>query len=172
MRALLADLEQQADGQRLAERDLEVAELGRAEFAQLGLEACLRGSLGRRVQVTVLGVGQLEGVLRRVGQGWLHLGGEAGAWWVTVAGLGGVRGLSGRPAPPEGVADRLGLGSQLRAAAEAGGGVVLHRLDATAVVGTLTRVGADFVAVRSGEGVGAREELLPFTALAAVRSGR
>ena len=68
--ALFDDLEQQAEGLALSARDAEVAELGRAEYAQVDLASRLHGSVGRRVGLVVEGLGRLDAVLARVGAEW------------------------------------------------------------------------------------------------------
>jgi hypothetical protein len=84
-RDLVEDLAQQAAGWRLAERDAEVAELSRAEYAEVELSARLRGSVGAPLVVDVLGVGPVDGRLHRVGQGWMLLAGETHDWVVATA---------------------------------------------------------------------------------------
>ena len=169
LQALFDDLEQQAAGLSLAERDAEVAELRRAEYAEVDLAARLRASVGARLLVDVLGVGAIEGELHRVGEGWLLLG-AAQDWIVAATALGSVRGLLDRVAPsgPRPVQGRLGIGSVLRGVAVARSEVVLHRSDGRSTRGALGRVGADFVELHVGES--GHVEVLPFTGVAAVRS--
>jgi hypothetical protein len=171
LQALFEDLEQQAAGLSLAERDSEVAELRRAEYAGVDLAGRLRASVGARLVVEVTGVGIVEGELHRVGQGWLLLG-AVQDWVVATAALGSVKGLPDRvvvgPGPVEG---RLGLGSVLRGLAVARSEVVVHRADGRSTRGTLGKVGADFVEVGTAEvGRHLPGEAVPFTAIAAVRS--
>ncbi len=52
MVALFEDLEQQAAGLRLAERDAEVAELTLAEYSRISLGARLHASLGHDLRLT------------------------------------------------------------------------------------------------------------------------
>ena len=52
---LFDDLEQQAEGLALAERDARVAERCRAEYAEVDLVARLHASVGTPVQVEVRG---------------------------------------------------------------------------------------------------------------------
>ena len=169
---LFDDLEQQADGLALAHRDAEVAELARAEYAQVELVARLHGSLGRRLRVRVSGVGSLDGVLSRVGSGWCLLDSGAQEWLVRLAAAGSVRGLTerGAAAPTRPATARLGLASALRTVAEARLEAVLHRLDGSESRGLLGRVGADFVDVRTAEEPRGEVETVPFEAIAAVRT--
>ena len=169
---LFEDLEQQAEGLALVERDVEVAELSRAEYAALDLTARLHGSVGCRVQVAVSGVGRLEGVLRRVGDGWCLLDADGDEWIVRGCALGSLRGLTDRAvaAGARSAAARLGLASALRLLVDGRGAAVLHRLDGTLSRGRLARVGADFVEVADEDARTGVVETVPFAALAAVRS--
>jgi hypothetical protein len=172
LQALFEDLEQQAAGLSLADRDSEVAELRRAEYAGVDLAGRLRASVGARLVVEVTGVGTVEGELHRVGEGWLLLGAAAQDWVVVTRALGSLKGLADRvavePAPVEG---RLGLGSALRGLAVARAEVVVHRADGRSTRGALGRVGADFMEV-SDAGLRGQlpAEAVPFSAIAAVRS--
>ena len=166
------DLEQQAEGLALDERDATVAGLAPAEYARVDLASRLHASVGCPVRLDVAGHGRLTGRVGRVGSDWLLLESDqdAGAgpeWLVRVAAVTGVQGASARAREPEarGVAARLGLGSALRSLAEERLPVRLLRLDGTALRGLLARVGADFVEVLEGD---AGTTLVPFAALALV----
>jgi hypothetical protein len=165
------DLEQQAEGLALAGRDAEVAEALRAEYSQVDLASRMLASVGAPMRMSVAGVGAVEGSLRRTGDGWCLLEGEAQEWVVRLAAVTAVRGLAERrvetPARP--LTARLGLGSVLRGLAETRAVTVLHRTDGTLLPGLLGRVGADFVEVLGAEEE-ARLDVVPFWALAAVRS--
>jgi hypothetical protein len=168
--ALFDDLEQQADGLALAERDALVAEQTRAEYAQVELGARLAGSVGGRVWLDVLGVGGLDGVLRRTGAGWLVLEAGSGAWVVLLPAVRRVRGLSdaavdvaARP-----LTARLGVVSALRGLAETRLECALHGTDGQVTRAVLGRVGRDFAEVRPVDGP---VEVVPFAAIAALRSG-
>jgi hypothetical protein len=170
---LFDDLEQQAEGLALAERDAAVAELGRAEYAEVELLSRLHASVGHLVQLHVRGPGTLRGNLRRVGAGWCMLSAEPPATAETVvstAALLSARGLSPRAVPDaaRGPLARLGLGSVLRRMAEEPEDVVLALLDGEARRGLLRRVGSDFVELAGADG---GTEVVPFSALAAVRVG-
>jgi len=160
---LFEELEQQAEALHLAERDAEVAELARAEYAGVTLAARLHASVGLPVRLGVVGVGFLQGELRRVGPEWLGLQGGRGSgegpaqdWFVRVAAIRSCRGLSARavsePARP--LTARLGIGSVLRGLAEAAAPVVVHQLDGSSSAGLLRRVGADFVELAGGQSDG------------------
>lgn len=166
--AFLDDLEQQAEGLALAERDTEVAELSRAEYAQLDLVARLHASLDRPLTLGVAGGDPVSGRLVRVGRDWCLLAGGAVDWVVHLAAVGYLRGVSdravGEPARP--LTARLGLGSALRWLAETRLPVLVRRTDGGGCTGVLGRVGADFVEVRDRADV----LLVPFAAVAAVGS--
>jgi hypothetical protein len=180
---VLVDLEQQADGLALERRDAEVAELARAEYAQVDLIARLHASVGDQVVIGLPGVRQdgreprLEGRLRRVGAGWCLLDDGRSEWLLRVAALVVLEGLAVRGAALEGrpLTARLGLGSALRRVAETRAEAVVHLCDGRLLVGTLARVGADFLDLRSvgeqGAPAVARSTTVPFSALAAVRTG-
>jgi hypothetical protein len=167
---LFDDLEQQADGLALAERDALVAEQSRAEYAEVDLAARLAGSLGGRVRLDVQGVGGLDGVLRRTGDGWLVLEAGGSAWVVLLPAVRRARGLpnaavdaSARP-----LRARLGVASALRGLAETRVECVLHGTDGQVTRAVLGRVGRDFVEVRPADGP---VEVVAFAAIAALRAG-
>jgi hypothetical protein len=168
---LFDDLEQQPEGLALVERDAEVAEQSRAEYAHVDLAGRALASTGRRLLVGLSGVGRLDATLTRAGAGWWLLDDERQEWLVATAAIASVRGLSGRAVAAEvrPVTSRLGLASALREVAQARGQAVLHGRDGSVVRGVLERVGADFAEVLVGEGHG-HLVTLPFPALAAVRS--
>ena len=172
---LFDDLEQQAEGLALAVRDADVAERSRAEYAQVDLASRLHASAGSPVQLGVVGVGQLDATLVRVGLDWCLVAVGQAEWVVRLAAITHARGLSPRavsePARP--VVARLGLGSVLRRVAESRSAVFVHRLDGGVVHGQADRVGADFLEVSVGEsptGGNGCVEVVAFAHLAAVRS--
>lgn len=177
---LFEDLEQQAEGLHLAERDAEVADRSRAEYSQVTLAARLHASVGGVPSLRVQGVGTLEGLLVRVGLDWCLVRTEPAGqeWIVRLAALLGARGLSARAVsePARSVLARLGLGSALRHVAESGAGVVLEHVDGGRQRGTIVRVGADFVEIAGAREFGTdpwTDEpdrlVLPFAAMAALR---
>lgn len=164
--AFLDELEQQAQGAWASERDQEVAERARAEYARVGLAGRFMAGLGGRVTLRVSGVGVLGGELVRVADGWLLLRDGGLEWIVLLDAVETVQGLPGRAVPPEAwpVTARLGIGSALRALT---GERCLVRLRSGGQLdGRLARVGADFVELEQ-EGGGTL--LVACNALAAVR---
>jgi hypothetical protein len=171
--ALFDDLDQQAEGLALAERDVEVAELGRAEYAAIDLAARVHASVGSRVRLAVAGLGTVDARLCAAGSDWCLLAtaapGAGREWLVRLAAVAAAEGLSERAVPEAArpVTSRLGVGSALRRLAESREPVQLVRLDGAAVRGRLRRVGADFAEVVA-EGDRSGLTLLPFAHLAAV----
>ena len=176
---LFEDLEQQAEGLHLAERDAELADRSRSEYAGVTFASRLHASVGGTVSLAVTGVGPLQGTLTRVGTDWCLLeAAPAGPEWVVA--LAAVRqagGLSERAvsevARP--VVARLSMRSALRGIAESRAEVLVHHVDGTQLRGLLGRAGADFVeVVPQPDQVGDRSrsrvpEVLPLAMLAAVR---
>ena len=167
--ALLDDLEQQAEALYDAERDVDLADRSRAEYAAVTLASRLMASAGRPVTLEVEGIGAVTGELRRVGDGWCLLHGAAQDWVVRLAAVLAVEGASERSVPEVAWSPiaRLGLGSALRRLADAGERCVLHTVSGTAYDAVPVRVGRDFVEARVGE---TREVLVSFGLLAAVQS--
>ncbi len=176
--AVFEDLEQQAEGLALAERDGEVRELGRAEYARVDLAARLHASVGCRLTLSIRGSAPLAGLLVRVGRDWCLLRSGAQDWVVALPAVVAVRGVAGRAVAEEArpVTARLGLGSALRTLGEHGQAVMLRTVDGVTWAGRLGRVGSDFVEVLGGApeprevGAGA-PVLVPFGSIAAVGSG-
>jgi hypothetical protein len=166
---LFDDLEQQAEGLALAERDVEVAELGRAEYAPVHLGSRQPASAGQRVVLVVGGVGRLDVTIVRLGADWLLADDGRAEWLVRTAAVAQAEGLSERAVHPaqRPVTARLGLGSALRGVAEERSPVLVHRSDGGTLAGRIRRVGADFVELWPDER-GALA-VVAFEALAAVR---
>jgi hypothetical protein len=168
---LLDDLEGQAEALFAAERDAELADRSRAEYASVTFVSRLMASQGRVVALEVTGVGGVRGELRRVGSGWCLVSGEVGDWLVPVEAVASAEGISDRAVPEVAwpAASRLGLGSALRRLAdEAAQCVVFTRAGDRHEV-LLTRVGRDFVETETVGGL-PRRLLLAMTAVGAVQS--
>jgi hypothetical protein len=166
--ALFDDLEGQAAALYEADREAELADRSRAEYAKVGLATRLVASVGGPVVVDVLGVGRVEGVLDRHGEGWFLLRGVRQDWIVRTAAVATVTGASPRSVPEMAWSplQRLGLGSALRRLADSGERCVVHLVTGAAHDGVVRRAGADFVelAVPSGD------LLVAHAGLAAVQS--
>lgn len=162
----LDDLEQQASGAWAAERDLEVAERARAEYARVTLAARLMAAVGGHVDLVLAGAGPVSGTLERVADGWCLVESRGAEWVVRTAAIQVVRGGTSGAVAAEvwPVTARLGLGSALRGLA--GERCVARLLDGTSVEGRAGRAGADFLEVMVERG---QTVLVTHTALAAVR---
>lgn len=163
------DLEQQAAGLYLAERDAEVEELRVSEFATVTLASRCRAAVGREVSLQLLGGTRLHARLIRAGALWVVLHEQQGAWLVPLDAVARVSGAT-RDSVHEStwtVADRLPLRALLRRVTDEAPDCRVYLRDGECHEVTMTRVGADFVELRSSSGRG--EELLPIGALAAVR---
>ena len=167
---LLDDLEQQAEALYDAERGAELADRSRAEYRQVTLASRLMASVGDELGLDVDGVGALTGTLERVASGWCLVRGGAQDWVVPLDAVVAVRGASDRSVPEVAwsAVSRLGLGSALRRLADAGERCVVRLRDGRVVDGAVSRVGSDFVEVRTGER--GRSVLVPFAAIGAVQS--
>ena len=170
---MLADLEQQAEGLALAERDALVAAQQPGEYAAVPIAARFHASVGADVRLQVVGFGVIDAELARVGEGWLLLVSGRQQSIVRLAAVTAVRGLSPRAvgAASLPLQASLGLTSALRGVATDRGEVAVHTTDGSSQRGVIGRVGADFFEVAPSEGrLRPDVELVPFAVLAAVRS--
>ncbi len=169
--ALFDDLEQQAEAMFAADREAELADRSRAEYAAVTLASRLMASLDSEVAMDVIGVGSVSGQLRRVSDGWCLVEGPGRDWIVRWAAIGAVAGASDRSVAEVAwpAVSRLSVASALRRLADAGDPCVFHCLDERAHEGVVRRVGHDFAEVAEA---GGRLVLLPFAQLAAVASRR
>ncbi|WP_235737950.1 hypothetical protein [Nocardioides alcanivorans] len=144
--ALFDDLEGQADGLLGRERDWEVVEQARAEYASVALVTRLMASTGREVDLRVHGVGRISGRLLRCTETWSLLERAEQEWVVPHRAVATAVGLSERSLHPEAwpVTARLGLASALRRLAEDEDAATVLLLDGTRLEGTWGRVGQDF----------------------------
>lgn len=165
---LFDDLEGQAAAAYEADREAELADRSRAEYARVTLASRLVASVGREVVLDVGGVGLIAGRLTRHGDGWCLLRAERQDWIVRTAALAAVTGASDRSLPEVAWSplQRLGLGSALRRLADEGERCVVHLVSGATYDGTVQRVGADFVELSGPVG----EVLLAHASLAAVQS--
>ena len=111
-----------------------------------------------------------------MGADWCLARDGAHEWLVRTAAVSRVAGLADRAVDERhrSLASRLGFGSALRGVAEEGLPVLVQLRDGAVLRGTVHRVGADFVEVRSegdgfGPGAGWPVEAVTFVAVAAVR---
>jgi len=166
--ALLDDLEQQAEALYDAEREADLADRSRAEYAQVTLASRLMASIDRELLLELCGVGQVTGTLQRVGADWGLVHGSGQDWVVRVAAITRVRGASERSLPEVAWSplSRLGLGSALRRIADSRSPCRVHLVDGTQHEVVLSRVGQDFVEALGPHG---QPMLVPFGQLSAVQ---
>jgi hypothetical protein len=168
--AVFDDLEQQADALFDAERDLELADLARAEYAEVTLASRLMAAVDRDVALDVVAVGRLEGRLARVAAEWIMLTVGAAEWVVPLAAVTAAQVPTDRSVPEVAwsvVARRLGLRSALRRLADSGESCVVHTREGTQVRGRIDRVGQDFFELRAS---GTATRLIPLATVAGLQS--
>jgi len=175
--AVIEDLEQQAAGMVLAERDAELLDRARGEYAGVELAGRVHASVGHRVVLGLVGGRGVEGRLDAAGRGWCSVSPasaqgpvpEASLTVVRLAAVVTVAGLSARAVPEQArpVTARLGLGSALHRMSGHGGEVVVELVTGRNLCGRIGRIGADFVELETGSASGT--VLVAFAGIAAVR---
>lgn len=183
-RDLFEDLEQQAAGLGLAERDAELADRARSEYATVTVAARVHASLGRRVRLRLVDEAVVDGLLSQAGPDWCWLGqagprGSQGECLVRLAAVAVAEGLSSRAVAEAArpVVARLGFGSALHRCAGDERQLRLRVMGMGDVEVEVQRIGADFVEVaRVGtarrEGPAAETDTLvvPFSGITAAWS--
>jgi len=141
----LDDLELQAEGLYLADREFATADLSVSHYAEVTLLGRLRASVGEQIVVRLAGL-TLRGVVRSVGTGWVLVAAGAAESLVMVDAIDSVQGLAEQAiveaAVP--VIGRIKPPSALRRLARTGEMVVVILTEGTQLRGRLGRVGADF----------------------------
>jgi hypothetical protein len=166
--ALFDDLEAQVRLLDDVSRAGEVAELARAEAAQLCFADRVRATTGP-IRVHRRDGSFLRGTVVSSGPDWLLLRDEPGDEELVLAGgLSGASGLGRSARAATGVvARRLSALRVLRALAQDRATVVVTLVDGSALTGTIDRVGADFleIAVHAADAIRRRDEVTDSTAL-------
>ena len=165
MFAVFDDLEQQAAGLHLSDRDAEVADLTAAAYARIGLGSRLHASLDRELRVCLVGGLLVSGRLARVGDDWLLLVDQSWEWIVRHEAVATVSGLSVRADSEEtwSVVDRLcGLAGVSDPCA-------VHLISGQRVEGRVGRVGRDFFELLAGDGSQHSAQVVPVHAVAALQ---
>jgi hypothetical protein len=174
MFAVFDDLEQQASGLHLAERDAEVADLTVAEYSRISLASRLHASIGEDLRVRLVGGRLLGGRLARLGEDWFLLVEGTSEWVVRHDGVATIAGLSGKARTEDtwSPVDRLTMRAVLRRLAMAHEPCLVHFCDDQQVEGTVGRVGRDFFELDVGEGAGRVWQVVPSSAVAALQGRR
>lgn len=157
---LFADLESGADDAALVERDALIADLREGEWAATSWwQLC-----GGPVELGVVGLGRVVGEAVAANESVIQVRTSHEHVLINVSHVLDVR-SSRRAAPLTAVASRLGLPHALRMCQRDGDRVRLHRVDSSQCVGTVQRVGRDFVDIRDDSG---RLMVVPLSAVAAL----
>lgn len=169
--ALFDDLEGQASALWEADREAELADRARAEYATVTLASRLMATVGTSVALELPGLGRVAGELQRVGEDWCLLAGSAADWVVPLRHVQAVRAASSRSVPEVAWSPvhRLGLRSALRRLADAGVSSLVHLVGAGPLEAEVERVGQDFAEVRTASG---EIQLVPYAAIVAVQDRR
>ncbi|MCZ4498426.1 MAG: hypothetical protein JWQ74_979 [Marmoricola sp.] len=165
--AVFDDLEMQAEGLYLEDREGAVAALAEAAYAEVTLAGRLHAAQGATLRLLLNDGADVRGRLVRSGVGWAVLDAGRSDWLVRREAVVLVEGL-GEASLPESswpLTARLSVGSVLRRIATARRPCVVRLCSGRQLEGVLTRVGADFVTVASG----GSELVLPVSAVAAVQ---
>lgn len=178
MFALFDDLEGRVAALWDADREAELADRARAEYAAVTLASRLMASRGAEVALDLPHVGRVEGRLGRVGEGWCLLAGRGQDWIVPVHHVVAVHGASARSVPEVAWSpvDRISLRAALRRLSESGSRCVLHLADGSWHAGTVERVAGDFLECRPDVEPGSAADdagapvLVPYAGLVAVQS--
>lgn len=146
---LFADLEARFEAEREAVERAETSSRTRHEVGALRLVDRLRGALGSPVVLLCRGAGQVSGTLADVGSNWfLLVDDRERECLVAASAVRAVSGLGRRTAAAQDagpVRVRLDLRRALRGLARDRATVQVVLDDGTAFVGTVDRVGADYV---------------------------
>ncbi len=166
---LLEDLARQADAAFAVDREWEVADVARADYARVSLASRLAASVGTSIGLDVEGIGPLRGDLVRAGSGWLLLGAATAQWLVVQEALSWVTGVSERALPEAAwsPAQRLDLRMVLDRLCEDVLPCVVHLRDGRQLRLRPRRLGADFLEAYDDPGLH-----LPLGRIAAVRADK
>lgn len=175
---LFDDLEAQAAGLSQVARDEDVADLARAEYAEVALVERLHGSLGVEVRLEVAGGATVRGPLQRVGRGCAAVRSTDVPRVLHLVNLDHVLSVSTTSTRAEASASlpltsRLGMAAAARHLAEEADEVSMRLADGRRLAGVLSRVGADFLELTptAGDGAGLSTVLVPLAAVATLAPG-
>jgi hypothetical protein len=170
---IFEDLEQQAEGMHLAERDAELADRARSEYAAVELSSRIHASTGHEVVMTLLDGSTVEGTLTQAGVDWCTVVPAARhmVWLLRLAAVATAQGLASRavPAAARPAHARLGFGSALHRLAGDSTQVLVRLASGSDLRVRVLRIGADFVEVECVDATTPVVMLIPFAALVAAR---
>lgn len=179
---LFADLEAQLDATDAAEFAGEIVERTRVEVGAIRLVDRMRAAVGTPVRFGCLGAETVTGRLERVGPDWALLAERADRSALVphaaITSISGLGALAASPGSQGRVWERLDLRYALRGLARDRAPVTVTLTDAGSAIGTVDRVGADFLEMAehpAGEPRRLRTvrqaRTIPLAALAVVRAG-
>jgi hypothetical protein len=177
-RQLFEDLESQAAALGQAELRSAVADRTRAELAGVLLARRMHSSLGRGVELRLLGDAVVRGPLSGWGPDWLlvETGDEVLVSTAAVVAVGSLGPTASSAAGMGLVESRTPITAVLRAIARDRSAVAVRLVDGSQIVGTPDRVGADWIDVAAHDvgGVPRAADVhgrwtVPLRALAAIR---
>lgn len=162
------DLAQHFDALVLQQRDVEVAALAAAEYAEVELIGRWHGALGADVVVQTVDGQYVAGTVEDVGSDHVRLCAATATWLVRTAAIASVTGLPDRARDPRTrpISARLSIGSALRTIGEDHRACSLRLVSGEQLHGRPDRVGRDFVELRAGRR--RRLVVVPLAAVVAV----
>jgi hypothetical protein len=169
---LFEDLEQQAAGLHLAERDAELADRARGEYAAVTFASRIHASLAHEVALTLVTGYVVEGTLTQAGVDWCSVVKAEGqaVWLVRLGAVAAAYGLSSRAVPEAArpAVARLSFGSALHRLGVDHDEVLMQLASGASLRARVLRIGADFVEVESA-GAAQTPTVIAFGAVLAVR---
>lgn len=169
---LFEDLEQQAAGMHLAERDAELADRARGEYAAVTFVSRIHASLAHEVALALVDGHVVEGTLTHAGADWCRLVKSEGqaVWLVRLQAVAAAYGLSSRAVPEAArpAVARLSFGSAVHRLAEDHDEVLVYLASGASLRVRVLRIGADFLEVESSAPAQS-SAVVPFGAIQAVR---
>lgn len=168
--ALFDDLEMQAEGLHLEQRVGEIEALSDAGYAEVALASRVQASRGNRLRLVLVDGTEVRGRLSRAGSGWILLDAGSREWLVPLPAVAVLEGVaeSSMPLSLWSVVARLSIRSALRRISRADGSCVVWLVGGRQVAGSLGRVGADFVELRTANAL----VVIPTAAIVAVQGER
>ncbi|MCX6397003.1 MAG: hypothetical protein NTV23_10995 [Propionibacteriales bacterium] len=148
------DLEMQAQGLHLQQREAEIEALAEAGYAEVLLASRVHAATGRPLRIELSDGTQVHGRLARAGDGWALLDAGAAAWLVRLDAAVLIEGLGPSALAPElwPMTARLSVRAALRRISAVGDDGTFRLAGGSQVRGRLGRVGADFAELGTATG--------------------